>query len=257
MLEMIDARCGYGKETVLEDLSLFVGQGEILSILGANGIGKTTLFKSILGHLKLLSGRILLDGRDISRMSNVEKAKKIAYVPQAHIPPFPYQVIDVVVMGRASHIKAYSKPSKEDYRMAEEALSMVNMAHLRNRTYTEISGGERQLVLIARAIAQETKILIMDEPMANLDFGNQSRVLRQIRELSQIGLSVIYTTHNPEHAFLCSTRVLAIKGRKTYELGVAEEVITDELLQEIYHIAAEVKEIRLPDRLVRICIPAS
>jgi iron complex transport system ATP-binding protein len=255
MLELVEVSCGYGKKTVLEGLSFSVGRGEIVSILGANGIGKTTLFKSILGHIGLLSGQIMIDGRDISRMNHAERAKRIAYVPQAHIPPFPFQVKDVVVMGRTAHIKAFSKPSRTDFEIAAKALSLVNMFDLKDKVYTEISGGERQLVLIARAIAQEADTLIMDEPLANLDFGNQSRTLSQLRRLSELGFSVIYTTHNPEHAFQCSDKVLAIKGKGKYELGRAEEVITGRLLQEIYHIQTEIREVSLSSRKVRVCIP--
>lgn len=257
MLKIIDATCGYGKEPVLEKLSLSVEKGEILCILGANGIGKTTLFKSVLGHIKLLSGQILLDGKDIGLLKNTDKAKRIAYVPQAHIPPFPFKVMDVVVMGRTAHIKMFSQPTKADMEIAEEALRMVNIIDLKDKTYTEISGGERQLVLIARAIAQESRILLMDEPMANLDFGNQSRILEQLRVLASLGLSIIYTTHNPEHAFQCSSKILAIKGKREHALGEAEKIITNELIQEIYHIQAEVKEIWLKNRRVRVCIPYS
>lgn len=255
MLEVHNAVCGYGKEIILEDVSLSLNKGEILSILGANGIGKTTLFKSILGHIKLLSGKILLEGKNINALYNVEKAKRIAYVPQAHIPPFPFKVIDVVVMGRTAHIKMFSQPSRLDMEIAEDALRIMNIIDLSDRTYTEISGGERQMVLIARAIAQEAKLLIMDEPMANLDFGNQSRILDQINRLSTMGLSVIYTTHSPEHTFLCSNQVLAIKNRKDYVVGEADKVITNELLKEIYQIEAIVKEIRLERKAIKVCIP--
>lgn len=256
MLTVEKAICGYKKEVVLSRLSVSVDQGEILSIIGANGIGKTTLFKSILGHIRLISGQILADGRDLSRLNSVERAKCIAYVPQAHVPPFPFRVIDVAVMGRTAHLKLFSKPSEADIRIAAEALKITNIEGLYDKTYTRISGGERQLVLIARAIAQEAKILIMDEPMANLDFGNQLRIMEQIRQLASLGLSVIYTTHNPEHAFHCSDKVLAIKGKTDFVQGSAEEVITDTLLQEIYQIKAEVKEVLLEKRSIRVCVPA-
>jgi iron complex transport system ATP-binding protein len=257
MLKILDTVCGYGKVPVLEALSFSVEAGEILCILGANGIGKTTLFKSILGHIGLISGQILLDGKNIELLNNTDRAKQMAYVPQAHIPPFPYKVIDVVVMGRAAHIKTFAQPTKADTEIAEEALRVANIIDLRDKAYTEISGGERQLVLIARAIAQESGLLIMDEPMANLDFGNQSRIMKQIRDLALTGISVIYTTHNPEHAFLCSDKVLAIKSRTKYALGEAGQIITNDLLREIYHIDAEIMEIKLRDRLVRVCIPCS
>ncbi len=255
MLIVEKAVCGYKKEVVLNRLSVSVERGEILSIIGANGIGKTTLFRTILGHIKLISGQILADGRDTSQLSSGERARLIAYVPQAHVPPFPFRVIDVVVMGRTAHLKLFSKPSEADIEIAANALKMTNIEELYDKAYTQISGGERQLVLIARAIAQEAKILIMDEPMANLDFGNQLRIMEQIRLLASFGLTVIYTTHNPEHAFHCSNKVLAIKGKSDFVQGNAKEVITDILLQEIYQIKAEVKEVWLENKSIRVCVP--
>jgi len=255
ILEIKNAICGYKNNVILDNLSFQVNKGDILSIMGANGIGKTTLFKTILGHLKLLNGEILIHGKDIKSLTSKEKAKQIAYVPQAHIPPFPFKVIDVVAMGRTSHISVFRSPSKEDMEIAEECLNTVNILYLQDKSYTEVSGGERQLVLIARALAQKSGILIMDEPTANLDFGNQTRILDQIRELSKQGLTIIYTTHFPEHAFLCSSQVLVIKGKDDFVIGNAGEIITSELIKEVYHVDAFVKEIELDFKTVKICVP--
>ena len=257
MLDIKNVTCGYGKEIILANIDFNVNPGDIISIMGANGIGKTTLFKSILGHLKLIKGSILIDGKDINTLSSREKAKLIAYVPQAHIPPFPFKVIDVVTMGRTAHISTFSSPTKKDMQIAKESLDKVNILYLQNKTYTEISGGERQLVLIARALAQKSEILIMDEPTANLDFGNQIRILEQINNLARNGLAIIYTTHFPDHTFLCSNQVLVIKGKDDYVFGVADKIITSELLKELYHVNAEVKEIMLTHEIVRVCIPIS
>lgn len=256
MLEIQDAVCGYGKEIILNNLSFQVKKGDVLSIMGANGIGKTTLFKSILGHLKLLSGKIYINDKEIDSLTIKEKARKIAYVPQAHIPPFPFQVLDVVVMGRTAHLSVFSAPSKMDMQIAEEALKILGILYLKDKVYTEISGGERQLVLIARALAQQSEIIIMDEPTANLDFGNQIRILEQINHLAERGLAIIYTTHFPEHAFQCSNRVFIIKGKSDFAIGTANEIITDELLYEIYHVRAEVREIALAQKTIRVCVPA-
>ncbi|SEW46180.1 ABC transporter ATP-binding protein [[Clostridium] fimetarium] len=255
MLEIKNVVCGYKNNVILSDISFGVNKGSILSIMGANGIGKTTLFKTILGHLKLLDGEILLHGKAMKSLTSKEMAKQIAYVPQAHIPPFPFKVIDVVAMGRTSHISVFRSPSKKDMQIAQECLNTVNILYLQEKSYTEISGGERQLVLIARALAQKSEILIMDEPTANLDFGNQTRILDQIRALSKKGLTIIYTTHFPEHAFLCSSQVLVIKGKKEFVIGSASEIITSELIKEVYQVDALVKEIKLDFKTVKICVP--
>ncbi len=255
MLQADQIVCGYGKNIVLDKLSFRVEEGKVLCILGANGIGKTTLFKSILGHIRLIGGTISVHQRNIATLSYKEKAKEIAYVPQAHIPAFPFQVIDVVAMGRTAHLSVISSPSGKDLRIADEALKLLNIYELRDKAYTQISGGERQLVLIARALTQETKLIIMDEPTANLDFGNQTRIIEQMNHLAKQGHSILYTTHDPEHAFLCSNQVMAIRGKGDVLVGDAKEIITNELLSEIYHVNALVKEVELPERTIRVCIP--
>ena len=179
--------CGYHGRPVLSDVSFSVETGDILCILGPNGVGKTTLFKSMLGLLSPLSGTLTLDGEDISRWSNRKKAQYIGYIPQSHTPLFPYTVLQVVVMGRVSRLGLFASPGKGDYAAAEQALEALEILSLRDRIYTELSGGERQMVLIARAIAQQPQVLLMDEPTANLDYGNQARVLSQIRRLAPAG----------------------------------------------------------------------
>jgi iron complex transport system ATP-binding protein len=144
------------------------------------------------------------------------RARLIGYVPQSHAPPFPFKALDVVTMGRTAHISLFSAPSKNDVEIAEASLESVGAAHLADRVYTEISGGERQLVLIARALAQQPQTLIMDEPTANLDFGNQVKTLALIGRLAEMGLAIILTTHFPEHAFMCSSKVAMIKNRDVF-----------------------------------------
>ncbi|ATW28597.1 iron ABC transporter ATP-binding protein [Candidatus Formimonas warabiya] len=227
---------GQPDKVVLQDISFQVRRGEVLCILGANGIGKTTLFKSILGAIPLLGGSILLDGQDMGRLSKQEVARKIGYVPQSHIPPFPFTVLQIVVMGRASHLSLFANPGEKDYQIGRDALELLGIVHLAEDIYTEISGGERQLALIARALAQQADLLIMDEPTSNLDFGNQIRVLRQIHQLAQSGIGVILTTHYPNQAFLCASSVAVIKGRQDFVFGGVEEIVTRQLLEEIYGI---------------------
>ncbi len=255
-LEIKDVICGYGTKKILENISLSVQSGEILCLLGPNGVGKTTLFKSILGFLKLQGGEILLDGENIHSWSKVRLAKVVGYVPQAHTPPFPFTVLDVVIMGRTAHMGMFASPTREDREIAEQALETLGISFLNERIYTEISGGERQMVLIARALTQQPEILIMDEPTANLDFGNQIRVLEQINKLSRNGLGVIMTSHFPNHAFLCSTKVLLMQRDNEFKVGTADEVVTEKNLRSAYGVDVKIT-CTADDRgeSIKACIP--
>ena len=190
-LEVRDLSCGYGSRVVLAGLSMSVGEGEGMCLLGPNGVGKTTILRTILGLQPLLAGAVLLDGKDIRTWSPKQLAREVAYVPQVHHAPFPYCVLDVVTMGRTPHLQGYSSPSAKDTIIAEEALDALGLTHLADQPYTEISGGERQMVLIARAVAQRARLLILDEPTSNLDLGNQVRVLKQIRKMIGEGIAVV------------------------------------------------------------------
>ncbi|MDO4554929.1 MAG: ABC transporter ATP-binding protein [Lachnospiraceae bacterium] len=166
-MKITNLSCGYGTKTVLKDVSFFLNPGEIFCILGPDGIGKTTLFKTLLGLLPPVSGNILIHDTPLSHFSNREKAQLMAYVPQSHTPPFPYTVHQVVVMGRTAYLGLFRAPGKKDIQIADNILEMLGIVSLRDRIYTELSGGERQMVLIARALAQQPDILLMDEPTAD------------------------------------------------------------------------------------------
>jgi len=240
MLEVRNAHCGYGTKTVIKDISFSVAPGELLCLLGPNGVGKTTLFKTILGLLPLKSGQILLNGENVSSWSRRRFAAKVGYVPQAHTPPFPFQVLDVVTMGRTAHLGVFASPSARDVAIAEEALHTLDILHLRDLVYTEISGGERQLVLIARALAQQVEILIMDEPTSNLDFGNQIKVLEHVRQVvKKDGLSVILTTHFPNHALSYASKAIILGRDNTVSIGPPEVVITEAYLRDVYEVEAQ------------------
>jgi len=256
ILDVKGAVCGYGTKKVVENISFSVQSGEILCLLGPNGVGKTTFFKSILGFLKLLGGEILLDSENIHNLPERKLAKIIGYVPQAHTPPFPFTVMDVVIMGRTAHMGIFASPSKKDVEIAEHALDTLGINYLKDQVYTEISGGERQMVLIARALTQEPKILIMDEPTSNLDFGNQIRVLEQINKLSKKGIGVIMTSHFPNHVFLCSTKVALMQRNNVFTVGSVDEVVTEQNLKLAYGI-----DVRLTSTVdnkgntIKACIP--
>jgi iron complex transport system ATP-binding protein len=256
LLEMNKLSCGYEGRPIITNASLTVGDGEILCLLGPNGVGKTTFFKTILGFLKLLDGRISLDGEDITTWPRGRLARAVGYVPQAHIPPFPFKVADVVVMGRTAHLGPFATPSPQDQEIADAALETLHIGDLRDRIYTEISGGERQMVLIARALTQQPELLILDEPTSNLDFGNQIRVLQQINQLARKGLGVMMTSHFPDHAFLCSGKVGIMQKGGELIIGVPDEIITEAYMRDTYGVAVKVIAGELEDgRGIKTCVP--
>ncbi len=257
-LELRDIRCGYDGSDVVQGVSLSIAPGDIACLLGPNGSGKTTLFKAMLGLMPLRCGSVLLDGQDIRRWHRRDIAQKLGYIPQHHMRPFPFTVLDMVLMGRTSRIGACSSPGRADRRAAKEALAALHMRHLEKRIFTELSGGERQLVLIARALAQQPGILIMDEPTANLDFGNQLLVLDHVRELSHGGLSVIMSTHLPNHAFLFGTQVLLLKKGRLLSAGTPEETVDKDTMRSLYNVDVEIVEMHLQDNSeIRVCVPLS
>ncbi|SFL92715.1 ABC transporter ATP-binding protein [Methylobacterium pseudosasicola] len=253
LLRVEDLAFGYGARTVGAGVSFGLEAGAVLCLLGPNGGGKTTLFKTLLGLMPARAGRVLLDGADLSRLSRTEIARAVAYVPQAHAAFFPFTVREVVVMGRASRLGPFSAPGPADEAAAERALATLGIGHLSEKIYTEISGGERQLVLIARALSGEPRLLMMDEPTASLDFGNQARVLTQVRRLARAGIAVMLSTHDPDHALLCADRVVALHDGGLAACGPPAETITPALLRRLYGIDVVVTAV--PGVAAPVCAP--
>jgi iron complex transport system ATP-binding protein len=251
-LEIAHARCGYPGHPVVTDISFSVSSGEAVYLLGPNGSGKTTLFKTVLGLLPRQGGAVLIDGKNTASWTRQRMAQKLAYVPQAHTPPFPFTVREVVLMARTAHLGMFAMPSHRDVEIAEEAIEALGLSALAGARYTEISGGERQLVLIARAVAQEAEFLVLDEPTSNLDFGNQVKLLKKIRALVERGFGLLVTTHLPDHAFLCASRVALLNRGRLAALGKPEDVLTEERLQETYGIRLKIAEI---EPGMRVCVP--
>jgi iron complex transport system ATP-binding protein len=225
---------GYRGHPVGEGIDLRLDAGEILCLLGPNGSGKTTLFRTLLGLLPPLSGEVNLEGRRLADWSRRELAGRIAYVPQGHAGLFAFTVEDVVLMGRTARMGRFSVPAAADRAVAVRALARLSIGHLRARVYTEISGGERQLALIARALAQEAALLILDEPTASLDFGNQLRVLDEIDRLRRDGMAVLMSTHQPEHAMKVADRLALLKAGRIVAQGGVTETATPERLAALY-----------------------
>lgn len=253
ILEIKHAGFSYNqKEDIFNDVNLSLESGDVLCILGPNGTGKSTLIKCMNGLLKLNSGNILINNQNIHSLNKNDLAKIIGYIPQSHNSTFAFSVFDVVLMGRAPHLSLTSVPGDKDYKIAEKALKSLGISHLTDKTYTEISGGERQMVLIARVLAQQPQILLLDEPTSHLDFGNQIRTLDVINKLAENGLSVIMTSHFPDHAFLSSNKVAIMNGGTIMEIGTPESVITEENMRRAYNIDVKIMEV---DEHRKACIP--
>ncbi len=247
---------GYPDHRVGNNLSLAINPGEVLCFLGPNGCGKTTLFKTMLRLLKAQDGNITIDDEDIGRWPQQRVARTLSYVPQQHDAYFPFTVMEVVLMGRGAHIGLFASPSHRDYDIAWQALHNLKIEHLRDAVYTHISGGERQLTLIARALAQQTKLVIMDEPTANLDFGNQVLVLNAIKRLAHSGITIIMSSHDPDHAFHVASRVAMLKDGRLTGLGKPDEIITQESLRELYGVEVDVVEFdTVAAHAAKVCVP--
>ncbi|MCA3629420.1 MAG: ABC transporter ATP-binding protein [Methylobacterium sp.] len=225
---------GYPGRRVGQDVSLGVKAGEVLALLGPNGGGKTTLLKTLIGLLKPQGGNVFLEGRPLTDFPVSERARRIGYVPQAHAGAFAFSVRDVVLMGRTAHQGLFASPSEADRALAQAKLAELGIAHLGEQPYTMISGGERQLVLIARALAQEPRVIVLDEPTASLDFGNQGKVLRQIGALKSRGLAVLFTTHDPNHALRHADRVALLARGSLLAEGPPAEMLTASRLANLY-----------------------
>ena len=255
LIEVRGLACGYDGVPVVEGLTFAIAEGEVCALLGPNGVGKTTVFKAVLGHLPVLAGTVSVAGQDVASLSRVQLARLVGYVPQAHTPPFPYTVAEVVEMGRTAHLALAASPGAKDRRLALEALNSLGIAHLHDKPYTQVSGGERQLALIARALCQQARLLIMDEPCANLDFGNRARVLRQVRELADRGMAVLMTTHDPDHALAIADSVVALVDRTRFVVGKPSEVIDAGLLLELYGVDSQIDAVATPGGPVRVAVP--
>lgn len=243
----------YGSREVLHDLDFEIPDGCLVNVLGPNGVGKSTLFRCILGLNQNYSGHVLVNGKDVKKLSIRERAREVSYIPQSHAPVYDYEVLDVVLMATGSDLKMLSNPGCAQRRRAYEALERIGIERFAHRRYTQISGGEQQLVLIARALAQNAKTIVMDEPTSALDYGNTVRVLSCVRQLAREGLSIVQSTHNPDHAFLYSDKTLVLRDGKVDAYGDPRDVITSELISGLYDVEVEVSSL-YGDR-VRVCVP--
>ena len=256
-LEVRDLNCGYTKgEAVLRYLNFSVETGHSCCILGPNGCGKSTLFKTVLGILPAQSGQVLIDGEDIRKWNPSQMASTMAYVSQSHNPPFPYQVKDVVMLGRVNDVGYLGQPTRNDYLIVENAMMDMGIYDLRDEVYTEISGGELQLVMIARALAQQPRFLVLDEPTASLDYGNMVRVIEKIKSLTERDIGVLMTTHNPDHAFMCESDVVLLRPDAPMKFGRASDIITEKNIKDAYGVNVKIVEfVNTKQKVMRMCSP--
>lgn len=241
MIRVQDLSFSFGEEQVLRGINLSSEDSGIVLLLGPNGSGKTTLLRCINGILAPQSGSISVNGRSLREYSRRELARIMSIVPQVHRPSFPYTVLDVVLIGRTPHVGAFAMPDKRDVEVARQCLEAVGISRLAQRVYTRVSGGEMRLVLIARALAQQPKVLLLDEPTAHLDVANQLRVLNTVRKLTkENGISTLVSLHDPNHALAFADRVALLFEGELVASGKPEDVITVENMKKVYGVDADI-----------------
>ena len=242
----------------IEDVSISVWKTEVCCLLGPNGAGKTTLLRCLLGLLAPESGSIRVVGTDIGDLTARQLARLVAYVPQTTSTPFPFTTLDIAVMGRTPHLGVTAAPSAADRRVALVELERLGIGHLAQRSFSLLSGGERQLALLARALVQEAPVLVLDEPTAALDYGNEVRILHVVTELARAGRSVLMTTHQPAHALTYANRAVLMRDGAVVADGRPDDVVTSERLSDLYGVPIHVARVALPGgsgREIRTCVP--
>ena len=245
----------YGGAPVLQNVSFSARGGEVIALLGPNGVGKSTLFRCLLGFLKPQRGEVRIDGKALADFSRRALAREIAYIPQSYSPTFNYTVRESVLMGVTAKLGALESPTAEQQVLVMRTLSQLGIAHLAERGSRKISGGERQLMLIARALVQNARVLIMDEPTANLDYGNSYHVMERVAQLGKDGYTVIFSSHDPNQAFRHATRVLALKDGSILADGPSAQVLTEPVLSTLYGIPVAVRSVDIGGTACTVSLP--
>lgn len=256
MLKIENLSFSYKKTPVLKNISFMVEKGDFVCCIGPNGAGKSTLLKCILNILKTENKHIFLQGIPIQNVTAKQMAAKMAYIPQHHTLAFSFSALEVALMGRTTHLSSFAVPSKKDEQLALDALEKLSIAHLASRSFQTLSGGEQQLVLIARALVQEAPILVMDEPTASLDFGNQYMVMNVISKLSHSSYLILLSTHTPEHALQYANKVIALQNGSIFFSGTPQESMTDTTLSALYGTPISITNIQTEDGELPVCFPS-
>lgn len=240
---------------ILENINFSVDSGEILAILGPNGAGKTTMLRCITGMLSWKQGKSMLDQNNIGEMSAKKLWSKMAYVPQAKGVSSAYTALEMVLLGRSSRLHPFLPPGKKDIQKAEEVMELLGITHLAEKKCSEISGGELQMVLIAKALAAEPQVLILDEPESNLDFKNQLIVLDTITSLASEGMTCVFNTHYPAHALQRADKALILSKDGEYVFGDTEKVVNEENIEKAFGVQAVIGEIETAEGIRKNVIP--
>lgn len=255
LLEVRDLSCGYGDVEVVHGLSFDLEPGDFFCLMGANGCGKTTTMKTIMQLLRPLGGSVVFAGERLDKMSHREVARRVAYIPQAHSTPFAFRVADVVLMGRTPYLGNRANASDYDKRIAHCAVQIVGIEDLLDKSFDQLSGGQQQLVLIARALAQQPRLLAMDEPTGALDFGNQQLVLRCMRSLADRGIAILMVTHDPNQVLAFADRVAIMEEGRLVASGTPSECLTSQMLDRIYGAPARIIELSEEGCQSEVCVP--
>lgn len=250
MFKVENLKFSYGKKEILKGIDFEINSSDVISILGPNGCGKTTLLKLLLGFLKPSQGEVYFEDIPIRKIKPKHFFQRVAYIPQIHDSAFGYLVKDVVLMGRMPYKSLFTNFNKQDKQIAQDALELLGIGHLKDEIYTTLSGGQRQLILIARAITQQADIFIMDEPVNGLDFGNQYKLLNQIKSLSKQNITFIKTSHYPDHVFFVSNEAIFLNKGKILEKGEPNTIIREENIEKVYQLESKIE--CLHDR--KICV---
>ena len=240
---------------VFENINFEVNQGEILAILGPNGAGKTTMLRCITGMLKWKAGKSLLDNENISLMAPRKLWSKMAYVPQAKNVSSAYTALEMVLLGRSSHLNVFEAPKQADVDKAMEVLKFLGIAHLEEEKCSEVSGGELQMILIAKALVSDPKVLILDEPESNLDFKNQLVVLDAMSNLAARGMTCVFNTHYPAHALQRAQKALILSKGGEYVFGTTSAVVTEENIRKAFGVETIIGEIETPGNVLKNVVP--
>ncbi len=253
MLQIDDLSFSYDNTPLISGLSLSADKGEIVSLLGPNGSGKTTLLDCILGFHKNISGNVKVCDKDVLSLSRPELAKLVSYVPQTHTPVFPYTVREIVLMGRTAQSGLLGAPGKEDFEICDFAIARIGIGHFADKPYTSLSGGERKLVLLARALAQKAPLIVLDEPTSSLDFKNELLFLEILTDLVRSdGISAVMATHDLQHPLYfesqgIKTKAVMLCKNSRIRTGCPGKIITAETLLDVYGVIASIQEIKCED----------
>jgi iron complex transport system ATP-binding protein len=246
------------QQKILKDINFTLSKGKILSVLGPNGVGKTTLLKCMVGLLDWIEGKSFLYGEDIKHINTKKLWSKVSYIPQSHTFAFSITGLEMVVLGRSAHLGIFEQPGIKDIEMAEEIMKQIGIERLASKDCNHMSGGELQMVLIAKALINKPDLIILDEPETGLDFHNQILVLNLIERMAhENGICAVMNTHYPTNAISISDEALMLNRTGDYVYGKTQDILTEENISKAFHVNVAVNQFHYNDRIIKSIIPIS